>query len=91
MYVDNSTFSLIEDVYLVGLIDDAAFNDNESIAVEKIKSDYDGILIFGVILKPRENNLLPTRAQLATISRAFNRRFFCTPVVIVLIYCLSNR
>src|SRR5690606_8537356 len=50
------------------------------------KSDYDGILIFGVTLKNRPNGLLPTRSQLAEISRAFNREFYYTPVVIVFKY-----
>src|SRR5690606_5070628 len=50
------------------------------------KSDYKGILIFGVTLKERPNGLLPTRSQLAEISRAFNREFYYTPVVIVFKY-----
>ncbi|MDP2060446.1 MAG: hypothetical protein Q8J97_11955, partial [Flavobacteriaceae bacterium] len=46
----------------------------------------DGILIFGVTLKERPNGLLPTRSQLAEISRAFNREFYYTPVVVVFKY-----
>ena len=52
----------------------------------KIKSDYEGIPIFGVTLKERPNGLLPTRSQLAEISRAFNREFYYTPVVVVFKY-----
>jgi adenine-specific DNA-methyltransferase len=85
-YKDNSTFALVDDVYFVGMVDDAAFEQNESLAVDKIKSDYDGVLIFGIRLHPRENNLLPTRSQLAEISRAFNREFYYTPVVLVFKY-----
>lgn len=85
-YKENSTFQLVNEVYFVGMIDDAAFEGNKSLAVEKIKSDYDGILIFGVSLNQRENNLLPTRSQLAEISRAFNREFYYTPVVLVFKY-----
>lgn len=85
-YKDNETFNLINDVYFVGIVDDAAFEGNSSLAVSKIKSDYDGVLIFGVTLKDRPNNLLPTRSQLAEISRAFNREFYYTPVVIVFKY-----
>lgn len=85
-YKDNSIFQLIDDVYFVGMIDDAAFEGNRSLDVQKIISDYDGVLIFGITLKPRENNLLPTRSQLAEISRAFNREFYYTPVVLVFKY-----
>lgn len=85
-YKDNSTFALVDDVYFVGMVDDAAFEQNESLAIDKIKSDYDGILIFGITLHKRENNLLPTRGQLAEISRAFNREFYYTPVVLVFKY-----
>lgn len=85
-YKDNDTFQLMDDVYFVGMVDDAAFEGNKSLEVEKIKSDYDGILIFGVTLKSRPNGLLPTRSQLAEISRAFNREFYYTPVVVVFKY-----
>jgi hypothetical protein len=81
-YKDNDTFQLMDDVYFVGMVDDAAFEGNKSLGAEKIKSDYDGILIFGVTLKSRPNGLLPTRSQLAEISRAFNREFYYTPVVV---------
>lgn len=85
-YKENSTFQLVNEVYFVGMVDDAAFEGNKSLAVDKIKSDYDGILLFGVSLNQRENNLLPTRSQLAEISRAFNREFYYTPVVLVFKY-----
>lgn len=85
-YKDNDTFQLMDDVYFVGMVDDAAFEGNKSLDAEKIKSDYDGILIFGVTLKSRPNGLLPTRSQLAEISRAFNREFYYTPVVVVFKY-----
>ena len=62
-YKDNSTFQLVNEVYFVGMVDDAAFEGNKSLDVEKIKSDYDGILIFGITLHQRENNLLPTRSN----------------------------
>lgn len=85
-YKDNDTFQLMDDVYFVGMVDDATFEGNKSLDAEKIKSDYDGILIFGVTLKNRPNGLLPTRSQLAEISRAFNREFYYTPVVVVFKY-----
>lgn len=85
-YKDNETFHLINEVYFVGMVDDAAFEGNKSLDAHKIKSDYDGILIFGITLKDRPNGLLPTRSQLAEISRAFNREFYYTPVVVVFKY-----
>jgi adenine-specific DNA-methyltransferase len=85
-YKENITFQLVNEVYFVGMVDDAAFEGNKSLEVDKIKSDYDGILIFGVTLNQRENNLLPTRSQLAEISRAFNREYYYTPVVLVFKY-----
>jgi len=85
-YKDNETFRLINDVYFVGMVDDAAFEGNPSFDHTKIKSDYDGILFFGVELNNRDNNLLPTRTQLADIARAFNREYRFTPVVVVYKY-----
>ncbi len=83
---DHSAFRLMKDVYFLGMIDDAAFEGSTSLAPEKIASDYDGILIFGVTLNPRDNGLLPTRSQLAEITRAFNREYHYTPVVVVFKY-----
>ncbi len=85
-FKENETFQLINDVYFAGMVDDAAFNKTESIAKENIKSDYDGILLFAITLHQRNNDLLPSRSQLAEISRAFNREFYYTPVVIVFKY-----
>lgn len=83
---NDAFYEQMDDVYFVGMVDDAAFEGNDSLAPEKIKSDYDGILIFGITLKQRPNNHLPTRSQLAEISRAFNREFYYTPVVLVFKY-----
>lgn len=80
------SFQLINDIYTVGIVDDAAFEGNTSLEINKIQSDYDGILIFGVTLESRKNGQLPTRTQLAEITRAFNREFFYTPVVVVFKY-----
>ena len=85
-YRDNEAFQLMNDVYFVGMVDDAAFDGKKSPDVSSIHSDYDGILIFGVTLKKRNNGLLPTRGQLAEISRAFNREYHFTPVVVIFKY-----
>ena len=83
---DHPAFELMNDVYFLGMVDDAAFEGNAGLAPGKIRSDYDGILIFGVTLNPRDNDLLPTRSQLAEITRSFNREFHYTPVVVVFKY-----
>ena len=82
--------AFINEVYAYGIVDDAIFEQNETFKnlaeVKSLKADYDGILIFGIILIPRENNSLPTRAQLADITRAFSRTFKHTPVTIIFKY-----
>lgn len=79
-------YALMDKVYFLGMVDDAAFDGNKSLEVEKIKSDYDGILIFGVTLRKRGDGLLPTRTYIAEITRSFNREFHYTPVVVVFQY-----
>lgn len=85
-YKDNESFQLMKDVYFMGMLDDAAFVGNASKGLNDIESDYDGILVFGVTLHERENGLLPTRSQLSEITRAFNREFYYTPVVVIFKY-----
>lgn len=86
---NNPTYQLMDDVYFLGMVDDAAFVDStthEISDIKKAKKDYDGILIFGVTLKKREKKLLPTRSQIAEITRAFNREYYYTPVIVVFRY-----
>ena len=85
-YHDNEAFRQMKEVYFVGMVDDAAFASRESTEVGEITSDYEGILIFGVTLKRGHGTLLPTRGQLAEITRAFNREFHYIPVVVVFKY-----
>lgn len=85
-FKDNAVFRLMDDVYFVGMVDDAAFQGNKSTSIDNIRSDYDGILIFGVTLNQRHKGLLPKRSQLAEIARAFNREFCYTPVVVIFRY-----
>lgn len=81
---------LIDEVYAYGIVDDAIFEQDRTFKnleeVKSIETDYDGILIFGITLHPRDNNLLPTRSQLADITRAFSRTFKHTPIIIVFKY-----
>ncbi|MCK5062027.1 hypothetical protein KAR28_05795, partial [Candidatus Parcubacteria bacterium] len=78
---------LVDDVYFLGMVDDRAFNKQPSIIDNKQlrKKEYDGLLIFGVTLD-RPGGKLPTRGQMSEITRAFNREFHYTPVVIVFKY-----
>ncbi|MGB5158592.1 MAG: Eco57I restriction-modification methylase domain-containing protein [Desulfobacterales bacterium] len=89
-YKDKSpAYQLMNDVYILGMVDDKAFEGAKSADISEIKKqekDYDGILIFGVTLTERENGLLPTRTQLAEVTRAFNREFYYTPVVVIFRY-----
>jgi len=83
---DNPAFALISDVYILGMVDEASFADRAGPAIEQVREDYEGILIFGVTLKARDDGSRPTRSQLAEITRAFNREFHYTPVVVVFRY-----
>ncbi len=88
-YQDKESFRLMDEVYFLGMVDDGAFRGCEGLdlaAVQGLEEDYDGIVIFGVTLKRRDQGKLPTRSQLAEISRAFNREFWHTPVVVVFRY-----
>ena len=71
--LDNDSFNhLIEEVYPYGIINDAIFEKENTFnnieEVKTLKSDYEGILLFGITLKSRANDLLPTRGQLAEIT-----------------------
>jgi len=74
----NPTHALMEDVYCLGMIDNASIKNEKDKSLEEIKKDekdYDGVLIFGVTLKKRDNGNLPSRSQLAELTRSFNRNF----------------
>ena len=86
----------MKEVYFLGVVDDKIFEGKDTFQSGEhfkstIKSDYDGLVLLGIRLKERENGLLPTRSQLAEITRAFNREFKYTPVTIVFQYgsCIS--
>ncbi|MES2649849.1 MAG: N-6 DNA methylase [Bacteroidota bacterium] len=83
--------ALIDDVYVFGMVDDAAFTHrkskiNSANDAANLKKDYDGLLIFGITLKKRKDGLPLTRSQFAEIARAFNRAFPYTPVTVVFKY-----
>ncbi|WP_316787088.1 Eco57I restriction-modification methylase domain-containing protein [Pedobacter frigiditerrae] len=86
----NEAHKLISDVYALGMVSDGIFEGTETFKnlaqVKKLKADYDGLLIFGVTLNKRKDNLPITRSHLSEITRAFNRTFPYTPVTIIFKY-----
>lgn len=86
----NEAHKLIENVFALGMVNDAIFEGTETFKnlaqVKKLKADYDGLLLFGVTLKNRKDGLPITRSHLAEITRAFNRTFPYTPVTIIFKY-----
>lgn len=87
---NNEAHKLIDSVYALGMVNDAIFEGTETFntltQVTGLNKDYDGLLIFGVKLKNRTDNLPINRSQLAEITRAFNRTFPYTPVTIIFKY-----
>ena len=86
----NEAHKLIEDVFALGMVNDAIFDGTETFknlsAIKNLKADYDGLLLFGVKLKIKEDGLPITRSNLAEITRAFNSTFPYTPVIIIFKY-----
>ncbi|WP_228391610.1 BREX-1 system adenine-specific DNA-methyltransferase PglX, partial [Chryseobacterium sp. FP211-J200] len=82
--------SLVDKVYLLGIVDDDAFiGESQYDSLEKISTittDYEGLAVVGIELKNRDGDLLPTRSQLAEITRAVNREFLYTPVTVLFKY-----
>ena len=67
--------------------DDSLFAEKIDLAdLQKDNNDYDGLAILGITLKPRKDHALPSRSQLADITRAFNQSFPTLPVTIVFKY-----
>ncbi len=87
---NNEAHKLIDDVYALGMVNDAIFEGTETFKtlaqIKNLKADYDGLLLFGVTLKSRTDGLPITRSQVAEITRAFNRTFPYTPVTIIFKY-----
>jgi hypothetical protein len=88
--LNNEAHQLIDKVYLLGMTDDDAFISETVFGsldkVQNLTKDYEGLLVIAVELKIRKGGLLPTRSQLADISRAFNREFIFNPVTILYRY-----
>jgi len=65
----------VKDIYIIGSVGDSNFKLLQ-------KKRYEGILVFAVEL----NTPNPTRKMLADISRAFNREYHFTPVIVIFKY-----
>ncbi len=86
---DHPAHALMKDVYFLGMVDDQVFAGSSGKDISEIRNlsnDYEGILIFGITLSERENHRLPTRNQLADITRSLNREFKYLPVTVVFRY-----
>lgn len=93
--VKNPAHTLIDEVFVLGTVDDKAFDQTRNIGDNDIKNaDYDFILIIGITLK-LESQKLPTRSQLAELTRLCNKIFNTNekgnPVTVVFRYadCIS--
>jgi len=77
----------VNNVYLQGMVDEKAFRgqerdtDPDDLKREE-KTDYDGILLFGIELKRSR----PTRTTMADITRLLNRSYNYTPVIAIFRY-----
>ena len=87
---NNPAHRLMQEVYLLGGVDDSAFQPSASaLTAASLKQQrYEGLLIFGVTL--HRDGSRPTRSQMAEITRAFNREFHYTPVVVVFQYLSAS-
>ncbi|HIP01994.1 MAG TPA: hypothetical protein EYG75_00590, partial [Campylobacterales bacterium] len=75
-------FEKIENIYALGMISDTLFSNRETNFDFNNKKDYEAILIFAVEL----NDKKPNRTLLANITRAFNREYHYTPVIVLFKY-----
>ncbi len=88
------SFQMMSTVYAIGLVDNKIIENGETEAeIEVVKESgekYDGILLFGVELDKRSNNKGPSRGHLSEITRAFNREYNYTPVIVIFEYYLND-
>jgi hypothetical protein len=86
-------FDKVSATCFLGLVDSSVFDANQSLfedeklsyeqADKKIHKDYEGMMIFAVQIDGID---LPTRTQLAALTRAFNRASQSLPVVVLFQY-----
>src|SRR4030042_786290 len=92
-YKDKGIYKAIDEAYFLGLVDDSVFDGNipllnkEKISLkeaeDRLTAEYNGLMVFAVWLK---DSYLPTRGEIADLTRAFNRVSKSVPVVLLLKY-----
>ena len=92
-YKNNDTFNAIEKTYFIGKIDDSIFKNTGIFDVqysynEVLKQDdkyYEGLILFAL-----ELNKQPSKSEISTLTRAFNRISKNLPVALLLKYDINN-
>ena len=92
-YKNNDTFNAIEKTYFIGKIDDSIFKNTGIFDVqysynEVLKQNdkyYEGLILFAL-----ELNKQPSKSEISTLTRAFNRISKNLPVALLLKYDINN-
>ena len=91
-YKNNDTFNAIEKTYFIGKIDDSIFKNTGIFDVqysynELLEQDdkYEGLILFAL-----ELNKQPSKSEISTLTRAFNRISKNLPVALLLKYDINN-
>ncbi|MDH1884124.1 Eco57I restriction-modification methylase domain-containing protein [Empedobacter sp. GD03797] len=79
---NREVFKAIQNLYTIGLIDDDAINNQDSISINKIDEKYNGLIIVAVDLKADKIS----RTTFAEITRAISREFKNLPVITIFKY-----
>lgn len=79
---NRDVFKAIQNLYTIGLIDDDAINNQDSISINKIDEKYNGLIIVAVDLKADKIS----RTTFAEITRAISREFKNLPVITIFKY-----
>lgn len=79
---NREVFKAIQNLYTIGLIDDDAINNQDSISINKIDEKYNGLIIVAVDLNADK----VSRTTFAEITRAISREFKNLPVITIFKY-----
>ena len=92
-YKNNDTFNAIEKTYFIGQIDDSIFKNT---GIFDVQYSYNEVLEQddkyneGLILFALELNKQPSKSEISTLTRAFNRISKNLPVALLLKYDINN-